>query len=339
MVSLVTGAGGLLGHSLANILAQNNKSVRALIRKASDKDLFDLNNIETMIGDLTDQDSLRAAVKGVDVVYHCAATSTDWADWDTYYGGNVDGVKNLLDAVIAESKAIRFVHVSSTDVYGFPVRVVSEEAPMVDVGLPYNKTKIIGENLVQQAYKEHGLPITIIRPGTIYGPRSADFIVEIHEQLKVGMMPLISGGCSSPGLIFVDNVSNAMILAAKSDKTVGKAYNLRDESVQSWKEYTHALAKAFQLPPPRLRLPFTFAFPFAWSMEKLHSVLKLKTKPLLTRHAVYLLSRDASFPIDRAKQDFGFKSEVSFESGIDKSVRWFREVYEPQKDRKSARGW
>ncbi len=339
MVSLVTGASGMLGHSLVNVLAQNNEPVRALIRKASDTDLFDSSRIEMVIGDLKDPNSLKAAVRGVDVVYHCAATSTDWADWDTYYGGNVDGVKNLLDAVIAESKAIRFVHVSSTDVYGFPEEAVSEEAPMVDVGLPYNKTKIMGENLVQQAYKEHGLPTTVIRPATIYGPRSADFIVEIHEQLKARMMPLISGGRSSPGLIFVDNIANAMILAAKSDKTVGKAYNLRDESVQSWKEYTYALAKAFQLPPPRLRLPFTFAFPFAWSMEKLHSALKLKTKPLLTRHAVYLLSRDASFPIDRAKRDFGFKSEVSFESGIEKSVRWFREVYEPQRDRKSARGW
>ena len=339
MVSLVTGASGLLGYSLANLLAKQNESVRAMVRKVGDKDQFDSSNIETVIGDLTDPESLKAAVKGVDVVYHCAATSTDWTDWDTYYSGNVDGVKSLLDAVIAESKSIRFVHVSTTDVYGFPEHVVSEEAPMVDVGLPYNKSKIMGENLVQQAYKEHGLPTTIIRPATIYGPRSADFIVEIHEQLKAGMMPLISGGRSSPGLIFVDNVSNAMILAAKSDKTIGKAYNLRDESVQSWEEYTCALAEAFELPPPKLRLPFSLAFPFAWSMEKLHALLKLKTKPLLTRHAVYLLSRDASFPIDRAKQDFGFKSEVSFKSGIEQSVRWFREVYEPQRELKSSRGW
>jgi len=339
MVSLVTGARGLLGFALANMLVRSDESVRLLIRQPRHADLFNNKNIQCVVGDLTDRESLTEAVKGVGTVFHCAATSTDWGSWESFYGANVIGVKNLLDAVVAQSNSTRFIHVSSTDVYGFPEKVVNEDSPMVDVGLPYNQTKILGEKLVTHSFEKYDIPTTTLRPATIYGPRSADFVVEVIEQLKQRTMPLINGGHTSPGLIYVDNVAAALIDASGSESTVGKTYNLRDHSVQSWKTYTTALAEAAGLPPPWLRLPFLVAFPFARSMETLHSCLSMESKPLLTRHAVYLMSRDASFPIDRAKEDFNFQSAVSFECGIEKCVQWYRNEYELDPQRTRARGW
>ncbi len=339
MASLVTGARGLLGFALTNMLARSGESVRVLVRHPNHARLFSQEKVQCVVGDLTEPHTLAAAVEGIDTVFHCAATSTDWGSWESFYGANVTGVDNLLQAVIAHSKNTRFIHVSSTDVYGFPEKVVTEDAPMVDVGLPYNRTKILGEKLVQQAFEEHRVPLTTIRPATIYGPRSADFVVEVIEQLKQRTMPLIEGGGTSPGLVYVDNAAGALIAASKSSKTVGKTYNLRDHSVQSWKTYTNALADAASLSRPWLRLPFGVAFPFARLMESLHARLPTQSKPLLTRHAVYLMSRDASFPIDRAIEDFDFQSAVSFEAGIENSLQWYRNEYALDPTRSRARGW
>ncbi len=85
---------------------------------------------------------------------------------------------------------------------------------MRDVGLPYNRTKIQGEEAVWRAHREHGLPVTVVRPATIYGPRGKDFVVEIANLLRQRMMLLIDGGRARGGFTYVDNVAQAMMDAA-----------------------------------------------------------------------------------------------------------------------------
>ena len=131
------------------------------------------------------------------------------------------GTQNLLDAAVRAGTVERFLHVSTTDVYGYPQAPCDENAPMHDAGLPYNRTKIQGEEAVWRAHREHGLPVTVVRPATIYGPRGKDFVVEIAKLLRQRVMVLIDGGRARGGFTYVDNVAEAMMQAALSPGSAG----------------------------------------------------------------------------------------------------------------------
>lgn len=321
---LVTGASGFLGGRLAEMLVEHGETVRILARESSDLRHLSQLQIQIVRGDLGDAAALAEAMRGVRVIYHCAACSTDWAPMQTYIAANVMGTQRLLDAAVRADSVERFVHVSTTDVYGYPRVPCDESASRRDVGLPYNRTKIQGEEAVWRAHREHGLPVTVVRPATIYGPRGKDFVVEIAKMLRQRMMLLIDRGRARGGFTYVDNVATAMMDAAASPATLGRAYNITDGTDATWRAYTNALADALGYSRPWLTLPFPVAMALGRTIEIPHGLLKLKGRPMLTRHATYLLGRDQEFPTGRAREDFGFAPRVSLAGGIERSVAWLR---------------
>ena len=319
-LALVTGASGFLGGRLAQLLAARGVTVRALVRDAGDTRHLGDSRIELARGSLTDRESLGAAVRGITHIYHCAACSTDWAPWRVYYDANVTGVRNLLEAGSREAGLERFLHVSTTDIYGYPRVPCGESGPLVDVGLPYNRTKLLGEEIVRSAF----LPWTIVRPASIYGPRGKAFAVDIATLLRQGLMTVIDGGRAPGGFSYVDNVAEAMIQVATASETAGRVYNIADGSGATWRQYVDALADGLGLRQPWLNIPSPIAFALAYTMESSHRFLRIPGRPLLTRHAVYLLSRDQEFPTDAARRDCGFRPAVSFEEGVARTVAWLR---------------
>ncbi len=276
-------------------------------------------------GGLTDPAALRQALEGATEIYHCAAASTDWATEAVYQESNVRGTEALLAAASGLRGLRRFLHVSTTDVYGYPRIPTTEDAPQIDAGLPYNRTKRLAELAVWQAWQEHGLPATILRPATIYGPRGKAFVTDIAALLREQLMLLIDGGRSRGGFIYVDDVVTAMITAARSDRTVGEAYNLCDGAGGTWREYVDGLANALGLRRPWLNLPYPAAAALARAMELPWSVMPaLGGRPLLTRHAVVLLGRDQEFPVGKAQAHFGFAPAVFLEEGLSRSAAWLR---------------
>ena len=321
MPALVTGASGFLGGRLAQVLINRGEHVTVLARAGADMRHLDGLPLRVVTGALSDVAALAAAVRGVTHIYHCAACSSDWAPPRTFEEANVSGVRNLLAAAATVSTLRRFLHVSTTDVYGYPRVACDESHPVADVGLPYNSSKCAGENCVRQAGLA-GLPITIVRPATIYGPRGKEFVVTIAKHIRTRTMAVIDGGRSAGGFTYVDNVVDAMIDAALSPATLNRVYNIADGTGASWQAYVAALAEGLREPRPWIDLPSAIAWPLARAMEAVHSTLRLPGRALLTRHAVLLLSRDQEFPCEAARRDFHFAPNVSLSEGISRTLEW-----------------
>ncbi len=324
MIALVTGASGFLGGRLVEMLAADGVPVRILARHGSDLRRLARLPVEVVKGSLADADALAAAVLGVTHIYHCAGCSTDWAPDAAFFSANVEGVRNLLAAAAGAGGLKRFLHVSTTDVYGYPSTPCDESHPASDAGLPYNRTKRLGEECVWEARCKTGLPVTVVRPATIFGPYGRAFTADIARHIQRGSMLTIDGGRAPGGFCYVDNAARAIMLAATSPQAEGRVYNIADGAGKTWREYIDALADALGKRRPTLDLPSGVALALARSLEAAHRTLRLPGRPLLTRHAVYLLSRNQEYPIDRASRELGFTPEISFAEGIALAVDWLQ---------------
>ncbi|HEX5233758.1 MAG TPA: NAD-dependent epimerase/dehydratase family protein [Silvibacterium sp.] len=328
MPVLVTGASGFLGGRLAQVLADRGEQVTILARANSDlRHLAGLPNLRVVRGSLTESAALLQAVRDASHIFHCAAVSTDWASTNLYFESNARGTEALLAAARQAPRLERFLHVSTTDVYGYPATPCDETSPLKDVGLPYNRTKILAEQAVWRAAHEHGLPVTIVRPATIYGPRGKAFVTDIAKLLNSGQMAHVGGGRATGGFLYVDNAVEGMIAASRSRAAQGEAYNLADGTGATWKEYVAALAGGLGCRLPWIDLPYSAAMAIAYANEVPYRCLKgFRGRPMLTRHAVYLLGRDQEFPANKARADFCFASRVPLIEGVARSVAWLKSV-------------
>lgn len=305
---LVTGASGFLGGRLARVLRDRGEKIRVLARPTSD--LSHLPGVEVVLDP-------RQAMIGVSTVFHCAAKSADWGTRGEFRTANVDLVQTLVDAARAENVE-RFVHVSTTDVYGYPHAPCAEDHPLVRRGFPYNETKIESEEIVWRAHAE-GLAVTVVRPATIYGPRSESTVADFADLVQKGEMVHIGGGEIPAGLVYVDDVVDAMIVAASAPIAVGRAYNLCHPSRVTWRQYVGAMAERIGVAAPKVNLPTWLALVLA----RVSELFAGKKRPLLTRHAVELLGRSQAFPIGRAEADLGFRPRVEFGEGMRLTMDWW----------------
>jgi len=323
--SLVTGGSGFLGSHLVEALVARGEEVRALVRPTSRTAHLASLGVELAYGDLSDPDSLRAAVGDVERIYHCAALAADWGTWEAFRAANGTGVRNLLEAAVAVGVS-KFIHVSTTDVYGHPDYPAGESAPYRLRGWPYGDTKIEGERLAWTYHREHGLPVTVVRPVNVYGPRSTTFVVEIVELLKSGSMIHIGNGRKPAGLGYVTNVVDVLLRAADSEKSTGQAYNAADGSDVTWRQYVDRLAQIVGVPRPRLVIPHRLAYLAGWAMEKAYGALRLRSRPLLTRMVAEVFGTDQGFPIDKARRDLGYEPQVDFDEGMRRVEAWLHEA-------------
>lgn len=242
MKVLVTGASGFLGGWVAELLAKDKHDVRVLVRKTSNKKhLESLDRIEFAEGAVEDADAVAKAVEGVDAVIHSAGL-VKAKDDDEFHRVNVQGTRNLIDAAKRAGKLRRFVHVSSLEVSGpsqdgKPVPV-EQENPCT----AYGRSKKAAEKVVLEAKDE--LPITILRPGAIYGPRDTE-ILDAFKSVSRGLMPTISGGKALGVFVYGPDCAGACIKAIDADVPSGSIYFVVDRTgPMTQKEFLETVEKA-----------------------------------------------------------------------------------------------
>jgi ornithine--oxo-acid transaminase len=329
-VVLVTGASGFIGGHVAERLVREGYQVRGLVRASSDVSLLEGLGVELATGDLTDPASIDAAMEGCRFVVHCGAMVSDWGTADEISRVNVQGTRHVVEAA-ARAGIDRFVHVSTTDVYGHPGRAkVDESHAPVAFKNWYSQTKLLAEQEVRRVERERGLRVVILRPATVYGPRSVDVIGEMAKAIRGGHMLLVDGGRAVAGVLYIDNFVDAALLALRDERAPGHAFNLSDEVAVTWKELTDGLATGLGCPPVRFSAPYGVANALGFALESGYRLLRrttrLSTAPLLSRQAVHVLGIDQDFSAAKARELLGWRPRVEYAAGLQATVAWLKTI-------------
>lgn len=324
-MNVVTGATGLLGSHVAEQLVARGERVRALVRSTSDTSFLRQLGVELVEGDLHDPASIRRAVAGAGIVYHCAARVGDWGPWSLYRREIVDATHNLLEACRHEAVP-RVLHVSSITVYGHPKPrpgLFTEDEPLGQnpwLWDYYCTTKIEAEKLA----REHA-NVTIVRPSWIYGPRDRTTLPRIIRALTRGGVPIIGSGDNLINIIYAGDVAAGAILAANHPGALGQAYNLSSEGELTQRQFLDLLTDSLELPRITKHMPFRLAFGLGLFAEAVGRLIRMRRPPRITRYAVSLIGRPTRFSIAKARTQLGWQPQVGAIEGVRRTLEWWRE--------------
>jgi nucleoside-diphosphate-sugar epimerase len=326
MTVLVTGGAGFVGGHVVSLLRARGAAVRVLVRRG-EAPPGGIAGVESCEGDLTDRRSLEEAVRGVDRVLHCAARTGPWGPRSEYEATNVRGVELLLEAALSAGVQ-RFVHVSSAIVIGTDVGGAADEsAPLRIEPNPYSWSKVMAERLLLRAVRERGAPVTIVRPGLVYGPRDAGSFGRIAAMVAQGRMVVIGTGKNHIPLVYVGDVAAGIVLASEAPRAVGRTYFLVNDEPVTQGGYLAAIAAELGVAPPTRRVPYRAAQYLAAVAEGVVKLSRARRPPPLTRFGVRLLGGESRLVIQRAREDLGFVPRTSMADGVSRSVAWYREAY------------
>lgn len=321
---LITGATGLVGSHAAEALVQQGYAVVAFVRQQSDLSWLRQLEVELAFGELNDQAAIHRAMQGVDYVVHCAAKVGDWGPLDEYRRVNVGGLRNLLDARPQTLK--RFVHLSSLGVYAARDHFGTDESEPLPARHVdgYTQSKVEAEKLALSYHRERGVPVVVLRPGFIYGPRDRTVLPRLLQMLADRQVMYLGSGEQAMNTIFVGNLVDAILLALTNDGAVGQTYNLTDGERVSKRRFMESVADLAGLERPTRSVPLPVAKLGAWILERAYRALGTNEPPRITQARIKFLGLNLDFSIAKAKQELGYQPRTKFEDGMEEAITWWK---------------
>ena len=322
MKNLVTGATGFIGSHIASRLIKDGGEVTALVRSNSSTDFLKSIGVTLAYGDINDIDSVKTAMKGMDTVYHSAAIADEWISPGLAYKVNVEGTKNLLDCAL-HAGIKKFVFISSLAVLGMRDHYGTKpDAPYHKTGDSYIDTKIDSERLVMDYYKKYGLPVTVVRPGFVFGPGDSKLIPRLFEGLKKKQFMFIGNGKNKINSVYIDNLTDAVMLAAGNNKSTGQKYNVTNDSDMTIEDLIFKIADIWGLEKPRKRISKFYAYMMCGLLTGWARITKSKEQPYITKTRIKFLNLNLYFDITKTKDDLGYVPRVSIEEGLRRTKEW-----------------
>jgi len=314
--AFVTGGSGFIGGRLVERLVGEGATVRALVRSEESAARVAALGAEPVRGDIGDRGSLAAAAEDCDTAFHLAAHVADFGPWEHFERGNVEGTRNVL-AACAEAGVRRFVHCGTEAALmaGEPLVRVDETTPLrPDSPAPYPATKAKAELAVRDASRE-GFETVVVRPRFVWGRGDTTLLPEIVRTVQAGQWAWIGGGRNVTDTAHVDNVAEAMLLAAERGRP-GEAYFVTDDEPVEFREFVSAMLRTQGVEPPDRSLPAWSALPLAKLSEALWRLLPLKGDPPMTTFRAWVLTQECTIDIAKARTELGYAPVVSREQGL-----------------------
>jgi nucleoside-diphosphate-sugar epimerase len=322
----ITGATGFLGGHVAEACVQRGHAVRTIARPTSMTTLLDKLGVLVHRGDLGDPDLIRRVLDGVDVVVHCAAKVGDWGPVEEYRTVNVEGLRGLLEA--CKGRALqRFVHLSSLGVYAARHHYGTDETePLPNHHMDgYTQTKVEAEQLALEYHQQHHLPLVVLRPGFIYGPRDRSVLPRLLKLLESKQVVYLGGGIRALNTIYVGNLVDAVFLAIEKPQAIGQIYNLTDGEFVSKRHFIETIADGMGLPRPTRSVPLWVARFMARFMERSARRRGAPEPPRLTQARLKFLGLNLDFSIEKARRELGYQPHVPFDQAMLLTLAWYRD--------------
>lgn len=240
----VTGATGFIGGRLVEILTEQGAIVTCLSRGVEAHQRLRATGARLLTLDIADPAPVRAALAGVELVFHCAY---DWddAEW------NLRALQALIDGCLANG-CHRLVHVSSYVVYQLPPQgEVTEDTFHERSRAGYAHTKRELESLLLASVRESGVPGTILQPTIVYGPFSRPWTIDPSNMLRYGTVVLPDAGEGICNAVYIDDVVMSLILASQRPEAVGQRFLISGPEPITWRRFYEELARAIGVDGPQ----------------------------------------------------------------------------------------
>ena len=317
---LVTGGKGFLGSHLVSQLQADGKKVRILARphhKTPEDEGKDI-----IWGDIRDPEAVDKAVAGVDNVIHVVSNFRQGgSDEKVAYATNVDGTMNLLKA--AQKHGVKhLVHCSTIGVHGTVLEIPANEETTFNPTDLYQETKLIAEQKVWEFHKETGLPITVIRPISLFGPGDLRML-KLFKMIQQGKFFIVGKGEVLFHPAYIDDVVRGFMMCLNNEKAIGETFIIGGDKYLPLNDLCQLIADELAVDPPSLRLPMTPVLAAATLCEKLCAPFGIE--PPLHRRRVSFFQNNRAFSIQKVKDILGYEPQYSLQDTIHKTAEWYKQ--------------
>ncbi|MFA5840464.1 MAG: NAD(P)-dependent oxidoreductase [Candidatus Margulisiibacteriota bacterium] len=314
MKILVTGGAGFLGiNVIRHLLAKGNYELVSL--DMAEFDYPEKNKIQAIVGDIRDRVKVAEAMKGVQVVIHTAAALPLYKK-EEIFSTDIDGTRFLLEEAY-KNKVERFIHVSSTAVYGIPDHHPLLENDKLDGVGPYGEAKILAEAVCLE-YRQKGMCVPIIRPKSFIGPERLGVFALFYDWAKDGKnFPMIGSGNNRYQFLDVEDLSESIYLCITLDKNiVNDVFNIGAREFTTMKEDYQAVLDYAGFHKKIIPFP---AWPVIWGLR----LLEFFHLSPLYKWVYETASKDSFVSIDKAVRILGFNPKYSNKDALIRNYKWY----------------
>ncbi len=320
MKVMITGITGFVGSGLARALAAQGAEIFGLARNMAN--LSRLARLEATVieADVTVRESLDGIFDWVDYVVHAAGRLGEAGvpEADFHYL-HVDGTNNVLAEIEKLNDPPRVLYVSSPGVLGPVSGGPADETAVLAPSNAYERSKAAAEMLVQ-VYANAGLPIVIVRPEFLYGPRDTH-VLGLFRAIQQGRFFYIDHGRHTCHPTYINDAVDGMLRCMR-DGRAGEIYHIAGPDCVTFAELATTIAAALDAPPPSRSLPRPLAMAGAAVLEL--AAKPLGKKPPLSRDGVAFFSEDRCFSWQKAHRELGYTPRFDLASGTRETVAWYR---------------
>lgn len=314
MKFLITGGAGFLGINLVRYLLGKGHEVLSLDLVEFDyEDCKD--KVEIVTGDIRDKELVEKSMKGVDIVIHTAAALPLYTPAEIY-STDIEGTRIVIEAAF-NSGVKRFIHTSSTAVYGIPDHHPIYETDKLDGVGPYGEAKIKAEEVCLE-YREKGMCVPIIRPKSFIGPERLGVFALLYDWAKDGKgFPMIGNGKNRYQLLDVEDLCDATYACVELDeKIVNDTFNIGAKEFKTMREDYQAVLDYAGFGKKIVGLP---EMPIILTLRFLEA---LKLSPLY-KWVYETASKDSFVSIEKAEKILGYMPKFSNQDALVRNFKWY----------------
>lgn len=325
MKVLVTGGGGFLGGAIIDQLLARGCAVRSFAR--GDYPELVAKGVQSIRGDLSNGESITAAVAGCDAVIHTAAKAGVWGSYESYFEANVTGTRNVILACKAHAiPKLVYTSTPSVTFAGADEDGVDESMPYAETFLcHYAETKAQAERDVLAA-NGGTLSTVALRPHLIWGPGDHHLVPRVVERARAGKLKLVGDGRNRVDATYIDNAAAAHLCALDAltpeAACAGRAYYISNGEPVPMGDLLNQILAAAGLPPVRRHVPPAVAYFAGALLEKIYGALGKEEEPIMTRFVAKQLATAHWFDIGAARRDLGYSPEITMAEGMKRLAAW-----------------